>query len=60
MENDPVTKADLKAGLSMLRAETKADLDTLRDQMIEAIHDAETKLLKAFYGFAESTQQHFI
>jgi len=36
---------------------TKADLKALRDELIEAIHDVETKLLKAFYGFAESTQQ---
>ena len=36
---------------------TKADLKALRDELIEAIRDVETKLLKAFYGFAESTQE---
>jgi chromosome segregation ATPase len=36
---------------------TKSDLKELRDELIEAIHDAETKLLKAFYAFAETNQQ---
>jgi hypothetical protein len=36
---------------------TKSDLKELRDELIEAIHDAETNLLKAFYGFAEATQK---
>jgi hypothetical protein len=40
---------------------TKADLKELRDELIaamqEAIHDSETRLLKAFYGFAEATQK---
>lgn len=58
--NNHATKADLKA----LREELKADNAVLRDEMrgfrdelVELIHDTETKLLKAFYGFAESTQQ---
>ncbi|MBI3896025.1 MAG: hypothetical protein HY313_08845 [Acidobacteria bacterium] len=51
--NNHVTKADLKA----LRDELKGDMKALRDELIEAIRDVETKLLKAFYGFAESTQE---
>lgn len=54
------TKADLKA----LRSETKADLDVLRDEIIagmsEAIHDSETRMLKAFYGFAEAIQKRTV
>ena len=48
--NDHVTKADLKAGLNALR-------DELLERITEALHDMETKLLKAFYGFAETTQE---
>ena len=62
--NDHVTKADLntlrtelKGDLKALREELKADQNALRDELIEVIRDTETKLLKAFYGFAESTQQ---
>ena len=51
--NNHATKADLKA----LRDELKADNAALRDDLIEAIHDTETKLLTAFYGFAEATQK---
>jgi hypothetical protein len=29
----------------------------LRDELMEAVRDSETKLLKAFYTFAESNQQ---
>ena len=68
VNNDYATKADLK----VLRDELKGDMTVLRDELTVAIHasertlrdeltevmrDIETKLLKAFYGFAESTQQ---
>jgi hypothetical protein len=36
---------------------TKADLKEVRDELVQAIHDSETRLLKAFYGFAEATQK---
>jgi hypothetical protein len=40
---------------------TKADLNRLERRITEAIaesiHDSETRLLKAFYTFAESNQQ---
>jgi chromosome segregation ATPase len=69
--NDHVTKADLTAGLkdlrdelkadiSGLRNELKADMSALRDELSEAIHDTETKLLKAFYGFAESNEKRHV
>ncbi len=37
---------------------TKADLAELREAMIEAIHDSETRLLTAFYSWAQGTQRH--
>ena len=69
--NTPATKADLqqiqaeaKADLQQLgeqlRAATKADLlemtQQLRDEFKEAIHDAQTELLRAFYTFAKSIE----
>lgn len=38
---------------------TKGDLSDLRDELIEAIHDAQTELLKAFYGFTQTVQNRF-
>jgi hypothetical protein len=35
---------------------TKADLQQAFDDLVERIADSETKLLKAFYSFAESNQ----
>jgi len=35
----------------------KQDLADLKAELLEAIHDSETRLLKAFYAFAESNQQ---
>jgi len=41
---------------------TRADLEKLRaelvEQLLEAIHDSETRLLKAFDGFTETVQTH--
>ena len=36
---------------------TKADLQSLKDELLEAIRDSKTHLLKAFYDFAESNQK---
>ena len=36
---------------------TKADLNALREELVEAIHDSETRLLRAFYDFAETNQK---
>ena len=69
--NDSATKADLKVlrtelkgDMAALRDELKADIAALdgnmksiRDELAELIHDMETKLLTAFYGFAEATQK---
>jgi DNA anti-recombination protein RmuC len=61
-------EAKLSADLNRLEAKLSADLnqqgEQLRsefhhgfDHLAEAIHDSETRLLKAFYTFAESNQQ---
>ena len=43
---------------------TKADLAKLKEELVEsfheAIHDSETRLLKAFYTYAEATQKHLV
>lgn len=38
---------------------TKADLAALEQRLAEAIHDSETRLLRAFYGFTETVQTRF-
>jgi hypothetical protein len=38
---------------------TRADVEKLREELLEAIHDSETRLLKAFYGFTETVQTRF-
>ncbi len=39
-------------------AKLATDLADLEQRLREAIHDSETKLLTAFYAFAESNQRH--
>jgi hypothetical protein len=53
MENDrnaPVTRGDLEDALGAV--ETR-----IIDRLTESIRDAQTEVLKAFYGFAESNRQ---
>ena len=59
MENGqkPATKADLNALRDELREAISESERTLRDELIEVISDTETKLLRAFYNFAESNQK---
>ena len=51
---EPATKADLNALRDELREAIRESERTLRDELIEAMRDTETKLLRAFYNFAES------
>ena len=58
--NAPATKSDIQ----QLRTETKGDIQQLRTEMnhqyndlVERIADTETKLLQAFYTYAESNQK---
>jgi hypothetical protein len=69
MENghEPATKGDVaevKQDVAMLRSEVKQEVAMLRSEMhhmedalVARIADSETKLLKAFYTFAESNQK---
>ena len=58
MENghEAATKADLRELGEQLRSEFPHGFDDLK----ETLRDAETKLLKAFYSFAESNQTRLI
>jgi hypothetical protein len=47
--NTPATKADL--------AKLKAEIV---EAMHEAVHDSETRLLKAFYTYAEGSHKHML
>ena len=53
-----------KGDIQQLRGETKSDIQQLRSEMnhqyndlVERISDTETKLLQAFYTYAESNQK---
>jgi hypothetical protein len=64
--SNPATKQDLEAARSELKADIEAvkvnvemvrsELHHVHDALVERIADSETKLLKAFYTFAESNQ----
>ena len=51
--NTPAIKGDLKSGITELRAEMNHHYDDLK----KSIRDMETKLLQAFYAFAESDRK---
>jgi len=58
--NEPATKQDI----AQLRSETKQDIAQLRsemqhqyDDLKETLRDNETRLLQAFYTYAESNQK---
>jgi len=46
--NAPATKGDLTDAIS-----------NLRDELLEAIHDSQTEMLRAFYGFTQTIQARF-
>jgi hypothetical protein len=54
--SDPATKADL----TKLRDDVHGDMAKLRDDLVEQLRDSETKLLTAFYAFAESNQKRLL
>lgn len=70
-ENDPATKADVQAvktelkadvqavkdEVQSLRSEFKTDIDAVVERLLGAVHDAETRVLNAFYGFAQTNQK---
>ena len=51
---------ELKGDMAVLRNELKDDMAAERGELVEAIHDTETKLLKAFYEYAESNRLRII
>lgn len=75
LNREPATKADLQALRTEFKADLDAleqridgrmegRMDTLEqrmtDRLTEAIHDSETKLLQAFYFFAETNNKRFV
>jgi hypothetical protein len=58
---EPATKSDLLALESRMESRFDGKLDTLEqrllDRMGQMIHDSETRLLQAFYSFAETNNK---
>ena len=61
--DSPATKHDLEE----LRSDVKQDLEQLRsevnhvhDDLVERISDSETRLLQAFYSFADSNNKRLV
>lgn len=54
-------RADMAKDMANLRADVAKDIANLKDELLEAVsklvYDSETRLLKAFYGFAESNRK---
>ena len=54
----PATKQDLaELKKELLAANDRLKVE-LKEELLEAMHDIETHLLKGFYGYTESTQKH--
>ena len=47
----------VQANIEAAKVELRTEMTVMRDELVEAIRDAETRLLKAFYDFAESNQK---
>src|SRR5580700_67478 len=71
LRSQPATKADLlalrgelKAELGALEQRMEGRMDTLEqrmtDRFTEALRNTETKLLQAFYGYAETNNKRFV
>jgi hypothetical protein len=66
--NQPVTKSELGQALQDLETRLESRfagrMDTLEqrltDRIVEAVRDSETRLLQAFYGYAEATNRRFV
>jgi hypothetical protein len=53
--NAPATKGDLED----FKVEVNTRFEAFEHRMEEVIRDSETRLLQAFYGFAEATNKRF-
>ena len=51
-DDSPVTKRDLQE----LRTATHADMQQLRDDLIEKMREMQTEVLRAFYGWAKPVE----
>jgi hypothetical protein len=52
----PATKQDI-ARLDLAIEQLRSEMNHAYNDLVERITDGETRLLKAFYGFAESNQK---
>ena len=67
MDTNPLRRADLDAALKEMeqrldqRFEGRMDVleQRMTDRFTEAIRDSETRLLQAFYGYAETNNRRF-
>jgi hypothetical protein len=57
-------RVELKADMGALEQRIEGRMDTLEqrvtDRFTESIHDSETRLLQAFYSFAETNNKRFV
>lgn len=51
MDNDPITKKDLLELEERLESKVDAKLQALKVEIMEAIRDAQTEVLRGFHGF---------
>jgi hypothetical protein len=60
-KDQPVTKSEMDASLRALEERFEGRLDALEqrltDRIVEAMRETETKLLQAFYAFAEANNK---
>jgi hypothetical protein len=57
--NSPATRGDLADLRIELKNEIANQLASQKDELIEAIRDSQTEVLKAFYGFSQTIQERF-
>jgi hypothetical protein len=55
--NAPATKGDLQEAVQGAVEQLRSEMNHQYDDLKETLRDSETKLLKAFYSFAESNHQ---
>lgn len=53
----PATKRDIQGAVQGAVEQLRSEMQHQYDDLKETIRDSETKLLQAFYSFAESNQQ---
>jgi hypothetical protein len=63
-DNQPVTQGVMKAALDALEQRIDGRMDTLeqrlRDHTAETVRESETRLLQAFYSFAEANDRRHV